>query len=253
MRWMRVFSILLLAFTSGCHGRSGHGDHDKIALGQNVTVNGKPLDPVFKDFPQSWRQFISQKPEFAIPVTGAAPKQEATSPQPTIIPQCVYSPEAQGYVPQVSLTWDEPSGPAVEPPSIAARKPPEKAPNQQEEPSVRRFDLGLLHDPFGRNLFSSAMSTDKLRRFNLPPNSALVNNQEAVLLTGPGLFPKLMDYRALTVRDSSTNRQFLKQTVVLRELSEGITNKMRVSHLVGREWNTDQHFVFLVPVCPTRF
>jgi hypothetical protein len=269
MRWMYLFSIVLVAFMSGCRGRSGQQDRDRIELGQNVTVSSKPLDPVFKDFPQTWPQFVSKNPELAAPVTGEAPKQEPTSPQPIIVADCVYSPDAQGYVPQVSLSWDELSGPAAETPVIAARRlergterreiarerqeNQEKAAERQEETAVRRFDLGLHHDPFGRNLFSSVLSSERLQRFNLPPNSALVNNQEAVLLTGPGLFPKLMDYRATVVRDTDTNRQFLKQTVVLRELSEGISNTMRVSHRVGRDWNTDQQFVFSVPVCPSRF
>jgi hypothetical protein len=248
MRWVSLFSIVLAAFASGCGSRGGSGNRDRIELGKNVTVSGKPLDPVFKNFPQSWRQFISTNPDLAVPVTGVATRQEPTSQQPIIISECVFSPDAQGYVPQVTLSWDEPSGS-----SVAARKQQQNAPGQSEQIPVRRFDLGLHHDAFGRNFYSSAMSTDKLKRFYLPPNSALVNNQEAVLLTGAGLFPKLMDYRTLTVRDSSstTNRQFLKQTVVLRELSEGITNTMRVSHLVGRAWKTDQQFVFLVPVCPT--
>jgi hypothetical protein len=253
VRSICLLSIVLIAFMSGCRDRSGRENSNRIELGQNVTVSSKALDPVFSDFPRSWRQFISKKPELAIPVTGAAPSQDARSPQPIIIPQCVYSPEARGYVPQVSVSWDESLAPPVEPPSIAARKRQWKEPNHQPEPSVHRFDLGLFHDSFERNLFSSALSTDKLQRFNLPQNSGLVNDQEAVLLTGPGLFPELVDYRASTVRDNSTNREFLKQTVVLRELSQGITNQMRVSHLVGREWNIEQKCVFLVPVCPNRF
>jgi hypothetical protein len=247
MRWLYLFSILVAAFVSGCRGGSGQEDRDRIELGQKVTVNNKPVDPVFKDFPQRWRQFISKSPELSIPVMGVV-KQQPTPPEPVIFNECVFSPDAHGYVPQVTITWDEPSGQITEIPKVAI-----VAQQRQEETPVVRFDLGLHHDPFGRNFYSSALSTDKQKRFTLPANSALANNQEAVLLTGPGLFPKLMDYKAFTVRDPKTNRAFLKQTVVLRELSEGITSTLRVSYLAGKEWNTDQQFVFQAPVCPVAF
>ncbi len=243
MRWMRLFSIVVLAFVSGCRGRGGHGDRDRIELDQNVTVSSKPLDPIFKDFPNTWRQFISRSPELGVSVLGTV-KREPTAPAPLIFSECVFSGDANGYVPQVTISWNELPEQIIEKSAMAQR---------EAQVPVRRFDLGLHHDPFARNFYSSALSTDKLKRFGLPPNSALVNNPEAVLLTGPGLFPKLVDYRFAVLQDSATNRQFVKQTVILRELSEGITNKMRVSHLVGTEWNTDQEIIFMPPVCPVRF
>ena len=123
----------------------------------------------------------------AVPVVGT-PKQEQAVPEPIIFSECVFSPEAHGYVPLVTITWNEPVGQVVETPAALAQQ-------RQGEVHVRRFDLGLHHDPFARNFYSSAFSTDKLKRFDLPPNSALVNNPEAVLLTGPGLFPKLVATR----------------------------------------------------------
>jgi len=236
--------------TSGC-SRFGHGERDGVDLGQNVTVNSKPLDPVFKDFSNTWRQFISSSPELALAVAEGG-KRETTPPEPITFSECVFSPDARGYVPQVTITWNEmsekvTSGPATPGPAIKASAA------VAQQPPLRRFDLGLHHDPFARNFYSSAFSTDQYKRFSLPSNSALVNNPEAVLLTGPGLFPKLMDYKSVSLQDPATNLPFTKQTLVVRELSEGISNTMRVSHLVGNEWTTDREFIFLAPVCPVSF
>jgi len=246
---MCFFSIALVVFISGCSGRGRSGDGGRVELGQNVTVNSKPLDPVFKDFSKSWRQFISASSELALPVVGVV-KREPTAPEPIIFSECVFSPDAHGFVPQVTISWNELEGQVIETPALAAAQ---RQAESQAEPPIRRFDLGLHHDPFARNFYSSVFSTDKLKRFTLPPNSSLVNNPEAVLLTGPGLFPKLMDYKVLVLQDSETKRPFVKQTVIIRELSEGITSTMRVSHQVAKEWSTDQQFVFLPPVCPVSF
>jgi hypothetical protein len=245
MRWMRLVLIALVVFTSGCRSRGERGEHDGVNLGQNVTVNSKPVDPVFKDFPKTWRQFISSSPELALAVIPPE-KREPAPPEAITFSECVFSPDAGGYVPQVTISWNEMSGQVIEARASSAQR-------TQTEEQVRRFDLGLHHDPFTRNFYSSIFSGDRLKRFSLPSNSALVNNPEAVLLTGPGLFPKLMDYRAELLQDPATNRQFTKQTVVVRELSEGISNTMRVSHLVGKEWTTEQEFIFLAPVCPVSF
>src|SRR5208283_3820940 len=112
------------------------------------------------------------------------------------------------------------------------------------------FDLGLVHDAFAGNFFSSALSTENGKRFSLPSDSALIKNPEALLLTGPGLFPKLLDYRAEVLEDRNTNRQFVRQTVVLGELSQGLSYNMRVSRPADDRWNADRQFVFISPVCP---
>jgi hypothetical protein len=148
----------------------------------------------------------------------------------------------------VTITWNESAGRVVQTPAALTQQQ-----QQQGEVRVRRFDLGIHHDPFVRNFYSSAFSTDKLKRFNLPSNSALVSNPEAVILTGPGLFPKLMDYKEIQLQDRERNLQFSRQTLVLRELSQGITNRLRVSNLVGKEWVTDKQIVFIPPVCPVSF
>jgi hypothetical protein len=227
-----------MVFMNGCRGRGGRGEHHR------TEVNSKAQSPEFKDFRNTWRQFISKSPEFTLPVTGIV-RPERAAPEPIISPECVYSSEDRGFVPVVTIIWTVPAGQVTETAATAAR--------QQPEAPLRRFDLGQHYKPFERNLYSSALSTDKLKRFNLPSNSALEGNQEAVVGAGPGLFPVLADYRVEEIKDQKSNRRFYQETVVLSELSEGISNTLRVSSLAGREWKTDQVIQFMVPVCPVSF
>jgi hypothetical protein len=236
------FQVLSVSACRSQRTNARGGEQDRIELGQNVTVNARPEDIAFKDFSKNWRQFVSTSPQLSATVIGKT-KREPTPPEPVIFSECVYNADAKGYVPQVTITWNEA-------PSQTAAAPGRDA--QQVAPALR-FDLALHHDPFGRNYFSSALSTDKLKRFTLPSNSGLVNNPEAVMLTGPGLFPKLMDFRTESLQDAATNRQFSKNTIVLRDVSPGLSYTMRVSRLTGNAWNEDRQVVFLPPVCPNSF
>jgi hypothetical protein len=74
-----------------------------------------------------------------------------------------------------------------------------------------------------------------------------------VLLTGPGLFPKLMDFKSQTVQDRDTNRQITNYSLVLRDLNHGVTYTIRASQLVGNEWTNERQFAFVTPVCPKSF
>ncbi len=241
MRWILLLPIVVCtALSSGCRGRTAghHGDGDQVELGQNVTVMSKPLDPVFRDFNHNWRKFISVSPQLILPVN-APVKREVPTPPPIIHSECVLSTQAGGYVPQVTVIWNEIAQSTT---NAAAQAPQDQ---------VRRFDIGLHFNAFQRNYFSSALSTAPSTRFNLPQNSTLVNNPEAVMLTGPGLFPLLADYKIALLNDSASHQQFYHQTVVVREMSEGITANLRVSRLAGNDWNTEQQFVVTPPVCPT--
>jgi hypothetical protein len=67
------------------------------------------------------------------------------------------------------------------------------------------------------------------------------------------LFPKLMDYRTETIQDRDTRREIKKHTVVLRDLSPGLSYTIRLSALGDNRWNEQREFVFLTPVCPKNF
>jgi len=239
MRWICLFAILVLSFMTGCRGRGGREEHDR------TEVLSKPQSPEFKDFQNTWRQFISKSPELSVPVSGTISPERAAA-EPIISSECLYSAEANGYVPQVTISWTDVANQVMETAATAARQETAKAP-------IRRFDLGQHYKSFERNLYSSALSTDKLKRFTLPSNSAMVANPQAVVAAGPGLFPVLADYQVEEIKDQKSNRRFSKETVVLSELNGGISNTLRVSSLAGREWKTDRYIQFMVPVCPVHF
>jgi hypothetical protein len=216
-----------------------------INLNQNVTTDTKPQDAIFLDFQNNWRKFISPSTEFTLPVVPINEKQK-TAWDPIVLSECVYSTDAGSYVPQVTLIWNGP----------ASQTPPSPINREEQgatESSKIRFDLTVQYKGFEKNYYTTALPTEKLKRFNLPSNSELVSHPEAVLLTGPGLFPKLMDFRTEVVKERDTNRDVEKQTLVLRDLSPGLTYTIRLCVRGDKQWTEDREFVFLTPVCPKGF
>ncbi len=217
----------------------------EIERGEGAKV--RPQDALFINFQQNWRQLISKSPQMALPVI--PPETTQPPPPPIVLPQCVFSSDAGSMVPQVTLIWNEAPAIIIE----RKRQQSQQQQQQQEPPALVRFDLALHQNAFARNYFSSALANETLRRFNLPPNSGLLGDTQAVLLTGPGLFPKLMAYKAETITDRDTSRQFQQQTMVLRDLNQGLTYTVRVSRFANNEWDGEQQFAFLAPVCPSAF
>jgi predicted pyridoxine 5'-phosphate oxidase superfamily flavin-nucleotide-binding protein len=80
-----------------------------------------------------------------------------------------------------------------------------------------------------------------------------LTDSEAVRLTGPGLFPQLIAVRTQMLHDATSNRQIARNTVVMQELSQGLSYQMRVSRPAGNQWVADQYFVFVSPVCQSSF
>jgi hypothetical protein len=249
LRLVGFFSLALcIGYSAACRSKqSSHGERDEVNLNQNVTVSSKAVDVVFKDFEKNWQKFISQSPQLAQPVAGVVEQRE-NAPEPIITPECVYLSSAGGYVPRVTITWNSETPPIV----LEARPKAVKAAAQpQDQTPELRLDLALHHDAFTRNTYSSVLSNEVNQRFNLPSNSALVNNPEAVRLTGPGLFPQLVQFRSQIL--NAGNQQVTRNTAVVQELSEGLTYQMRVSRPTDNQWTTDQQFIFITPVCPTSF
>ena len=116
-----------------------------------------------------------------------------------------------------------------------------------------RIDLALHFEGFQRNYFSSNLTTAVTERFTLPANSALVADTEAVLLTGPALFPRLENYTEVVVQDRDTQRQTRRRTLVLTDLSDGLSYRIRLSGPGQDVWNEDRQYVFLTPVCIDSF
>ncbi len=247
--WLAL--VLCIVGSSACRNKQTtlRSERDEVNLNQNVTVNSKPQDVVFKDFDKNWRQFVSTNPRLATAVVGTVQRREA-APEPIITPECIYSESLKGYVPRITITWNEVPSQVVN--ARLARTEEVRQTGQEPVPEMR-IDLGLNHDPFTRNYFSSALSTDVSKRFSLPSNSAMLSNPEAVRLTGPGLFPQLLSVRTQLLQNATTNQQIARNTVVLQELSEGLSYNMRVNRPAGDQWTTDQQFIFMSPVCQNSF
>ncbi len=231
-----LFSACLVA-AFAC-SRAQRRDRDSIDLTQDVTTDRKPQDKSFADFEKNWRRFISASPELAMPVVTLEKTPGGALWEPAVVSECVSSPGAGGLVPQVTLTWSgPPSG------SAGAADPSRDVP-------ALRFDLAVHHDGFGRNYYSSALASDRHERFELPSNSALIENPEAVLLTGPGLFPRLAGFEAQAVQDRDTGRRLERYTLTLQDLSAGLSYAIREDRRSDDEWTAGGSFVFLTPVCP---
>jgi hypothetical protein len=255
LRSMGCALALGIVWVSGCSKKPAapRGESGEIELNQNVTVSGRPLDPVFKDFDNNWRQFVSDNPRLTLAVLGTDQRRPPAV-EPIIVPECIFSESIKGFVPRVTVTWNEAAGQSAAAARFANVKSVQQTSQEgQTEIPAMRFDLGLHHDPFTRNFFSSALSTDVSKRFSLPSNSALLTNPEAVRLTGPGLFPKLLSVRTQVLQDAATNLQINRTTVAMQELNQGLSYQMRVSRLANNQWAADQLFVFMSPVCQTSF
>jgi hypothetical protein len=221
---------------------------ETINLGQKVTDDRKPKDPIFIDFEKNWRQFISQRPELALPVIPMKEGEQKQPWDPIITSNCVQSQDAGGFVPQVTISWNEP----MEVIAAPGGKAQQQTPPPQDQGGLR-FDLSIHYRGFARNYYSTALSADKDKRFNLPSNSDLAKNTEAVLLTGPSLFPKLIDYRTDVIKDVTNNREIGKHTLVLRDLSPGLSYTIRVCVRGENNWKEEKEVVFMTPICPQNF
>lgn len=232
----RLLFVACLAAAAECRQADRSPRSDRIELTQNVTSERRPQDKIFNDFEKNWRQFISPSAELALPVVAAKDSREPW--EPDVVSECVSSNDAGGLVPQVTLTWTQP------------------AQNTSALPLVRagaqglRFDVALHYDGFARGYFSSIFASNTQQRFMLPSNGAIIKDPEAVLLTGPGLFPKLTDFRVEAVQDREGSRRLERHTVVLRELSPGLTYTIRISRRAGDNWMEMRRSIFLTPVCP---
>lgn len=225
----------------------GRNKKDGISLGQDVTNTLKPQDVIFVDFERNWKKFISSSPQFTLPVVAKEPSKRAPW-QPIVQEDCVFSPDAGGNVPQVTLTWNDSAAPNPVPtPQLQSQQ------QRKNETSAVRFDLALHYQGFERNYYTTVLSTDKLQRFNLPSNSALISNPDALLLTGPGLFPKLIDFHTEMVQQNGTNVEVPRQTLVVRDFAPGLAYTLREAILGNNQWTEDRKFAFSTPVCPREF
>lgn len=253
--------LVCLISSSACkRGGPQRTEGGGISLDQNVTEPKKPQDPIFIDFQKNWRQFISPRPELALPVIAIPKEQQPRSEalQPEVSGKCVFSADAGGFVPQVIVMWNEAPVQVPSPVIGFVLRPvklqtPQPTPPQAADLSRLRFDLAVHFQGFEKNEFTSTVAIDKEKRFNLPSNSNFISNSDALLLTGPSLFPKVIDFKTETVRERDTNREIPQSTLVMRDLGQGVAYRLRVSTLGQNQWNETRQFVFTTPICPKDF
>jgi hypothetical protein len=266
-RLLMLFRVVLISLVlvclisnTACNRGGQRKEGDNVSLDQDVTSDKKPKDPIFIDFQNNWKKFVSPSTQLALPVI--SPKKEEQPQvvwQPIITSDCVFSQDAGGFVPQVTIIWVET---VQAPPNIALARQvqqplpsplPSQQPQQTLDLSKTRFDLAVHFDGFDKNQFTSALAADKDKRFNLPSNSAFISNSDALLLTGPSLFPRVMDFKAEMVRDRDSNREVPRNTLVVRDLSQGLAYTLRLSTLGQNQWNEAKRVVFTTPNCPQDF
>ena len=255
---MRAILALLfsacIATASGCD-RLKRGESGRIDVDEEVTSPERvPHDPIFTDFENTWRKLISDAPELAMPVVIPPKRPQEPEWNPVVEVDCVFSAAAGGLVPQVTLIWNEPvtDAPGPGPGPVESTAQQEQQRGGVEVP-MRRVDLALLHDGFAKNHYTSILSGSTNERFKLPPDSGFVDDAESMLRTGPGLFPRLLDSKAETLADRDSGRRFVQRTLVLQELSQGLSYTIRIDRSAGSEWNEDRRYTFLTPVCPSSF
>jgi hypothetical protein len=216
-------------------GAEGIDLDNYVDLEQEVTTNIQPVDAIFVDFEKNWRNFISRRDELTLQVVETDDDEPR---DPLIFSECVFSEGAGAYVPLMTLTWVEP------------------APVSDTEPL--RFDLTTHYQGFQRESYTTIFPVEVEQRFKLPMQSSLVENTEAVLLTGPAIFPKVVGFdqvqltRGSGVRetDAGTGYQY---TIKLQDLAPGLAYKFRKAELVESTWRADQLVTFSTPVCPQEF
>jgi len=221
-----------------------------LELEQGITTDIQPQDEIFVDFEANWRKFISPREELTLEVVT---QDSDVTWKPLIFSECVFSEGAGAYVPAMTLTWIE------------------RSPVSDNAPV--RFDVTTHYQGFQRDFYATIFPVAAEQRFNLPSNSALVTNTEAVLLTGPALFPKVVEFSQTSLSTGpQTAPQAEPQTepqtgpvaqataiggfqyqLKVQDLGPGLAYKIRKCDLVQSEWRTDQLATFSTPVCAQKF
>jgi hypothetical protein len=222
-----VAALWLAAGLGGTMGLScaaaPRSQDEGVQLAQHVTTRRAPRDPAFDDFEAGWRRFVSPAAELAEPV-GNGP-QDSIPWTPAIAAECVHSAAAGGEVPMVTLSWREPRS------------------KSEEVAVVARLDLTVHHRGFERAYFTSVRLGSDQSRLLLPASSALVADLDALLLTGPVIYPAVTSFRREPAEDGD------RVVAALRDLGEGLTYTVRLSLRQDGAWLQSGQAMVLAPVC----
>jgi len=205
-------------------------EKDKINLGQEVANRIMLQDSIFIHFEKNWQQFIAPARELLSPVN----LEQKAAWEPLIFSDCRYYQDAHTNVPQVTISWNEP----------ASQVP-------------FRFDIALHYQGFEKNYYTSVFPVEKLKRFNIPQNSQFLKDTTAVLLTGPPLFPKIIDMEQHNIQTENEPKNLtyqripmVKQTLRITELGQGLSYRIRKCSFDGQQWKPTREITFTTPICP---
>jgi len=219
-------SLFFLYLLAACHPGRNNGE-GQIDLDQQVTNETHPRDTVFRNFNQNWKKFISTQAELDKAVDTS---QQPMGWEPEIRVDCQYSRAAGGIIPLVQVSWT----------------------SAQADTNVR-MDIALLYRGFQNNYYSTVFPLTPNRRFALALHSNYLKDSAAVLLTGPSLFPKVVDFR---LREADTSAKAVQgpalrqHTLLLTDVGPGLTYRLRMCMLHEGSWQTSREMLFSAPICP---
>lgn len=148
---------------------------------------------------------------------------------PEIKVDCQYYAAAGGRIPLVQVHW---------------LSPPANTPV--------RFDIALHYQGFQKNYYSTLFPVEKEKRFGLPLQSNYIRDSPAVLLTGPSLFPKVVDYQSAI--DTSATRigktHIDGNTLLLTDVGPGLAYRIRMCTFAKGAWTPSHEILFSAPICP---
>ncbi|MGZ5253773.1 MAG: hypothetical protein ACXWV5_06285 [Flavitalea sp.] len=208
-------------------------NRDQIDLDQNVTNRPLPVDSVFLNFERDWKKFISPTQVFLLPIM----KEQEETWEPLVFSDCSFVAEAKRNIPQVEIAWNSP-------------------PMQ----SAVRFDIALHYQGFEKNYYTSVLIGDTQTRFNIPGNSSFVKDTAAVILTGPALFPKVLNFAQQTsasnpaaINQASQQVNMVRNVLRLSDLGPGLSYRIRMCNMVGEQWTPTREVIVTTPICPTDY
>jgi len=237
---MSLFRHLLLFFSFAglsfnCNHRGVSPNRGDVDLDQDVTSKHFPQDSTFLHFAQNWKKFINPSLELHKPVL----ERQVATWTPAVIADCRYSTTAGHNIPVVELSWNE-------------EFPPNGATTEMVTgPAATRnlrFDISLNYKGFERNYYTTVFPIARNQRFSIPEISTLVRDTSAVLMTGPSLLPKVVDFQQIRVRVNE--KEMLKKILHLTDLGPGAAYRIRSCTLNGEAWMPSAEFIFNTPICP---
>jgi hypothetical protein len=199
-------------------GVAACGGNDS-SQGDEVTVD---VDDLYDDFPNTWRTMVSDRDELGYALVDDG---NAEGWQPAVVSDCVASAAAGGNVARVQLTW-------------------------VEDGNTERFDLTVAYRGFETGYFTTAFPVEAGTRFLLPPDSAYLDDEQAMLQVGPGVFPLVSGYAREELDDLAGSAVY---TLTIEGLSAGLSYTIRGANLQDDRWYARKKYAFSTPICIQRF